>query len=130
MSLPQIKTASVITSKTFPLLKDTLHISQKQSSCQRAFFFFFFFGSLAAKCCINSLAEMLIHQTLPVRNACVLSNRDCFLFREFRCLLYDKFQALWPQEIPHPYLVLDCHHRFRPIVYPFKTSHGAGGRGT
>lgn len=90
-------------------------------------FLFFFFLSLAAKCCINSLAEMLIHQTLLVRNACVLSNRDCFFFWEFRCLFCDKFQVLWPQEIPHPYLVLDCHHRFRPIGYTFKTSHGWRG---
>lgn len=89
--------------------------------------FLFFFLSLAAKCCINSLAEMLIHQTLLVRNACVLSNRDCFFFWEFRCLFCDKFQILWPQEIPHPYLVLDCHHRFRPIGYTFKTSHGWRG---
>ena len=28
MSLPQIETASVITSKTFPLLKDTLRTSE------------------------------------------------------------------------------------------------------
>lgn len=82
-------------------------------------FFILFFSSLAAKCCINSVAEMLTHQTLLVRNACVLSNRDCFLFWEFRCLFCDKFQALWPQKVFYSYLILNCHHRLRPIDYPF-----------
>lgn len=123
MSLPQIKTASVITSKTFPLLRDTLTACISEAKFMPKGFFILFFSSLAAKCCINSVAEMLTHQTPLVRNACVLSNRDCFLFSEFRCLFCDKFQALWSQKIFYSYLILNCHHRFRPIGYPFKPSH-------
>lgn len=123
MSLPQIKTASVITSKTFPLLRDTLTAYISEAKFMPKGFFILFFSSLAAKCCINSVAEMLTHQTLLVRNDCVLSNRDCFLFWEFRCLFCDKFQVLWPPKIFYSYLNLNCNHRFRPNGYPFKPSH-------
>lgn len=62
MSLSQIKPASIITSKTFPRYRYTVYISEAKFTPKGIFF------SLAAKCCIKSLAEMLIHQTLLIRH--------------------------------------------------------------
>lgn len=47
MSLPQIKTASVVTSKTFPLLSDTLtaYISEAKFM-PKGFFILFFLAQL------------------------------------------------------------------------------------